>query len=100
MKRIKSLFSMSVITSLIIIMSLGTVYSASVTLQREEGLQKGQENAVEKDDVNRDGNQLTFSPQRLKNKSDSGMESDAGDPSVKRERYKPYQEGGGERKIE
>ena len=100
MKRIKSLFYMSVITSLMIMMPLGTVYGASVTMQREEGLQKGQESAVAKDNVNRDGNQLTFSPQRLKNKNDSGMESDADNPSVKKERYKPYEEGQGERKID
>ena len=99
MKRMKSLFYMSVVTSLMIMMSLGTVYGASVTMQREAGLQTGQESAVAKDNVNRDGNQLTFSPQRLKNKMDSGMESDAGNQSVRMERYKPYQEGEGERKI-
>jgi len=99
MKRIKSLFYMSVITSLMIMMFFGTIYGASVTMQREAGLQTGQESAVAKDDVNRDGNQLTFSPLRLKNKMDSGMESDTGNPSVKKERYKPYQEGEGERKI-
>ena len=78
MKHIKSLFYMSVITSLMITMFLGTVYGASVTMQREGALQKGQESAVAKNDVNMDGNQLKFAPQRLKDKSDSGMESETG----------------------
>ena len=99
MKRMKSLFYMSVIPSFLIMMFLGTVYGGSVTMQREAGLQAGQESAVTKDTANGEGNQLTFSPQRLKNKTDSGMKADAGNRSVKMERYKPYQEGEGERKI-
>ena len=99
MKHIKSLFYMSVITSLLIMIFFGTVYGSSVTMQREGDLQKGQESAVAKNDVNMDGNQLKFAPQRLKDKIDSGMESETGRHSVKMERYKPYQEGEGERKI-
>ena len=99
MKQIKSLFYMSVITSFMIMMFFGTVYGASVTMQREGALQKGQESAVAKNDVNRDGDQLKFTPQRLRDKNDSGMESETGSHSVRMERYKPYQEGEGERKI-
>lgn len=99
MKRMKSLFYISVITLFLIMMSLGTVYGAPVTMQREGALQNGQESTVTKDNVDMDGHQLKFAPQRLKNKSDSGMESEAGDRSVKMERYKPYQEGEGESKI-
>ncbi len=99
MKDIKSLFYMIVITPFLIMIFLGTVYGASVTMQREGALQKDRESAVAKNDVNRDGNQLKFSPQRLRDKSDSGIESEAGNHSVKMERYKPYQEGEGERKI-
>jgi hypothetical protein len=101
MKRMKTLFYIGVIASLMIMMFLGTVYGASVTMQREGGLQNGQESTVVKDHLNMDGNQLKFAPQRLKKKNDSGMESDAGHQSVRMERYKPYQEGEGEseRKI-
>ena len=90
---------MSVITPFLIMIFFGTVYGASVTMQREGALQKDRESAVAKNDVNMDGNQLKFAPQRLKNKSDSAIESDAGRQSVKMERYKPYQVGEGERKI-
>ncbi|MBA4421689.1 MAG: hypothetical protein C0390_01160 [Syntrophus sp. (in: bacteria)] len=99
MKRMTSLIYTSVIPSFLITVFLGTVYGASMTMQREGGLQNGQESTVAKDDVYRDGSQLTFSPLRLKNKSDSGRESGADSPSVKMERYKPYQKGEGERKI-
>jgi hypothetical protein len=99
MKKVKLIFYVSLITLLWIMMYFATVYGSSVTMKREGGLQKSQEIAVAKDDVNRDGNQPTFSPLRLKNKTDSGMESDTGNPSVRMERYKPYQEGEGERKI-
>jgi len=98
MKKVKLIFYVSLITLLWIMVYFTTVYGASVTMQREGGL-KSQEIAVAKEDVNRDGNQPTFSPLRLKNKTDSGMESDTGNPSVKVERYKPYKEGEGERKI-
>jgi hypothetical protein len=70
MKRIKSLFYMSVIPSLLIMMLSGTVYGASVTMQREGALQNGQESTVLKNDVNMDGNQLKLAPQRLKNRSE------------------------------
>lgn len=90
---------MSVIPSLLNMVFLGTVYGASVTMQHEGSIQNGQESTVVKDPVNMDGNQLKFTPQKLKNKSDSGMESDAGNQSVRMERYKPYREGEGERKI-
>jgi len=99
MKQLKPLLYIGVIPSFLIMMFLGTVYGASVTMQREGALRNGQESAVTKDDVNRDGNQLTFSPLRLKNISDSGRESGADNPTSKMERYRPYQEGEGERKI-
>ena len=99
MKRIKSLFYMSVIPSLLIMMLSRTVYGTSVTMQREGALQNGQESTVLKNDVNMDGNQLKLAPQRLKNRSDSGMESETGSQSVRMERYKSYKEGEGERKI-
>jgi hypothetical protein len=99
MKKIKISFYFSLITLLWIMMYFGNVYGSSVTMQREGALQKGQENVVEKSDVNITGNQPKFTPQRLRDKSDSAMESQAGSPSVRMERYKPYQEGEGERKI-
>jgi len=99
MKHIKSLFYMSVTTPFLIMIFFGTVYGSSVTMQREGDLQKGQESAVAKGNVNMDGNQLKFTPERLKDKNDSDMESETGRHSVRMERYKPYQEGEGERKI-
>jgi K+-transporting ATPase c subunit len=101
MKQMKSLFYISVIPSLLIMMLSGTVYGASVTLQGEGALQNGQGSGstVSKNDVNRDGNQLILAPQKLKNRSDSGMESETGSQSVRMERYKSYKEGEGERKI-
>jgi hypothetical protein len=99
MKKIKISFYFSLITLLWIMMYFGNVYASSVTMQREGALQKGQESAVEKNDVNMADNQLKFTPQRSRDKSDSAMESQAGRPSVRMERYKPSQEGEGERKI-
>lgn len=99
MKQMKSLFHMSVITSLMIIMFFGSVHGASVTIQREGALQKDQESVVSKNDMRMDGNQPKFTPQRLRDKNDSGRESQTGSPSVRMERYKPYQEGEGEGKT-
>lgn len=99
MKRMKSILYISVIPSILIMVFLGTVYGGSVTVQRETGLQTGQESTVTKGDVNKDGDRLTFSPQRLKIKIDSGRESEADSRMVKTERYKPYQQGEGERKT-
>jgi hypothetical protein len=99
MKQMKSLFYISVITSFMIMMFLGTVYGASVTMQREGALQNGQESTVANNSVKMDGNQLKLAPQRLKDKNDSGMVSEAGKQSVRMERYKPYKEDEGERKI-
>lgn len=99
MKRIKPLCYMIVIPSFLSMAFLGTVYGASVTMQREGTLQNGQESTVVKDPVNMDVNQIEFTPRKLKDKSGSGMESDAGNRSVSMERYKPYREGEGERKI-
>jgi hypothetical protein len=99
MEKIKISFYFSLITLLWIMMYFGNVYGSSVTMQREGALQKGQESPVEKNDVNIAGNQPKFTPQRLRDKNDSAMESQAGSPSVRMERYKPYQVGEGERKI-
>jgi hypothetical protein len=99
MKQMKPFFYMSVLMPLMIMMFLGAVYGASVTMQREGALQNGQESTVLKNNVNMDGNQLKLAPQRLKNKNDSGMESETVSQSVRMERYKPYKEGEGERKM-
>lgn len=99
MKQMKSLFHISVITSLMIITFFGSVHGAPVTIQREGALQKGQESVFSNNDMRMDGNQPKFTPERLRDKNDSGRESQAGSPSVRIERYKPYQEGEGERKI-
>jgi hypothetical protein len=99
MKRVKSLFCMGIIPLFVIMMFSGPVYGDSVTMQREGAPQNGQENTVLKNNVNIADNQLKFAPQRLKNKNDSDMESQAGDRSVRMEQYKPYKEGEGERKV-
>lgn len=99
MKQMRSFFYIIVIPSLLIMMFSGTVYGASVTMQREGALQNDQESTVSKNDVNMDGNQLKLAPQRLKNRGDSGMEPETGSQAVRMERYKSYKEGEGERKI-
>ncbi len=48
MKRMKSILYISVIPSILIMVFLGTVYGGSVTLQREAGLQTGQESTRRK----------------------------------------------------
>jgi hypothetical protein len=99
MKRIKPLCYMIVIPSFLSMVFLGSLYGASVTFLQEGSLHDSQEGAVANNHVKADGNQLKFAPQGLKNKSDSGKESGDRYPSVRRERYKPYQEGEGERKV-
>jgi hypothetical protein len=99
MKPIKLFLYMSVIISFTIMMLLGTGYGASVTMQREAAPQKAQENAVVKKDMNVEGNQLKFAPRRLKGKNDSGTESERGDRPVNIQRYKPFKDGEGERKM-
>lgn len=99
MKRIKSLFYMSIITSFSVMIFSGTVYGASVTMQREGALQNGQESVVAKSNLNTDVNQLKLAPQRLREKNTPGMESETGGHSMRMERYKPYKDGEGERKI-
>jgi hypothetical protein len=99
MKQLKSLFYMSVITSFLIMMCLGTVYANTVTMQREGTAQKGRESTVSNNSANVDGNQLKFAPQRLKNKNDSDRESETGNRPVSMQRYKPSAEGEGESKI-
>ena len=99
MKKIKLSFYIGSITLLWIMICFGTVYGSSVTMQREGALPKGQESAVLKNDVVMDGDQLKFTSRKSRDKSDSAMESETGSRSVKMERYKPYKEGEGERKI-
>jgi hypothetical protein len=99
MKQIKLIGHFGVMTSLTIMVFLGVSYGATVTVQREGALQGGQESAIVRDSVNKDDNRLTFAPQRLNERSDSFVESETGRHSVKMERYKPYKEGEGERKI-
>ena len=99
MRHMKKIFYIGVIPSFLVMMFLGTLYGASVTMHREGSLQDGQESAVTEDHVNRALNQPTFAPQSVKDKTDPGAESGTANRSVKMERYKPYREGEGERKI-
>jgi len=99
MKRIKPLYYMIVIPFFFSMVCLGTLYGASVTMQHEGTLQNGRERPVVKDPVNMNGRQIEFTPQKSRDKRGSGMQSDAGNPLVEMERYKPYREGEGERKI-
>jgi hypothetical protein len=46
-----------------------------------------------------DDSQLQFTSRRIKDKTDPGMESRPDRHTVTMERYKPYLEGEGERKI-
>jgi hypothetical protein len=99
MKRIKPLCYMIVIPSFLILVFVGSLYGASVTILQEGSLQYSQEGTAANDHVKANDNQLKFAPQGLTNKSDSGTESGDRNLSVRRERYKPYQEGEGERKV-
>jgi len=70
-----------------------------VTIHQEGSLQNSQEDTAANNHVKADENQFKFAPQGLRNRSDSGTESDDRNLSVRRERYKPYQAGEGERKV-
>jgi hypothetical protein len=99
MKRVNPLIHMSLFILLTIMMLLGTAHSASVTMQSEVAIQKGQECEALKNDVTLDESQSKFTPQKSRDKNSSVVESETGRHSMKMERYKPYSEGEGERKI-
>jgi hypothetical protein len=99
MKCLNQILRIGGIASLLMMTAAGTLYGASVTVLREGSPEGGRESAVIQDSVSRDGNQLTFAPQKLRSKNESGTTSDAENRPVKMERYQPYQEGVGERKI-
>lgn len=98
MTHTKSIICFGLVASLTIMIFRGTVSGASVTVQRETAVQNGQESVVVKSDTTAGGSEITFAPRRLKSKTDSGAES-VGDRSVRRERFKPYEEGQGDRKM-
>lgn len=99
MKQLKSIIGISAIASVLILMYLGTVYGGSVTMQREGAPQGGQESTVAKNNGDMDRNPMKFTPRKQKNKDDSGRESEEGDRPVSFQRYKPYTEGEGEKKV-
>ncbi len=92
MKQIKSFFHLGIVAIVMIMVSLGTLYGASVIMQPEGSFQNQQENAQVK---NSTGNQFTFTPERLKDKNDDGMalESETGARPLRIQRYKALAKG-------
>jgi hypothetical protein len=76
----------------------GVAQGAQVTMQREGSVQNVQKSAIINEDLNIDGNNLTFIPERQKDTKDSGTEATKGDGSANIQRYKPYKNGEGEKK--
>lgn len=95
MKHMKTILHRSVLAALVILMFLGTVYGASVIMQKEGAARDQQENIRVKSVPAADGNPLTFMPDRLKDKSDYGMEleSETGARTVTIQRYKLLAKG-------
>ena len=95
MKKMKSFLYLSVFTALAILISLGTLYGASI-MTREEGVsQNRRDNSQKINAAGPTGNQLTFTPDRLKDKNDYGMEleSETGARTVTIQRYKALAKG-------
>jgi len=93
MKQLKSFLHLSVLTALAILISLGTLYGSSVSMQKE-GISQN-DNTQEINAAGPAGNQLTFTPDRLKDKNDYGMEleSETGARTVAIQRYKLLAKG-------
>jgi len=87
------MFSVCVLT-----MFCGIAQGTQVTMQREGAVQNIQENTVINEDLNSDGNHLTFTPERRKDTKTSGTEGAKGKGSANIQRYKPYKNGEGEKK--
>lgn len=87
------------IASLLIMTAAGTLCGASVTVLREGPPEGGRESAVVQDAADSDGKQRLFAPRKARDKSESGSESDTRSRPAKMERYKPYQEGVGEKRT-
>jgi|GEM_PF-1906968 len=99
MKCLNKILRIGGIASLLMMTAAGTLYGASVTMHREGSPEGGRESAVIQDSERRDRNQLRFAPQKLRSKNESGTASDAENRPATMERYQPYQEGVGERKV-
>lgn len=95
MKKIKSFLHLSIITALVMMISLGTLSGAQVVMQKEGAAQNQQRNGEAGNAASPAGNQLTFTPDRLKDKTDYGMEleSETGARTVSIQRYKALAKG-------
>ena len=79
-------------------MFCGIAQGTQVTMQREGAVQNIQESTVINEELNSDGNHLTFTPERRKDTKTSGTEDAKGKSSANIQRYKPYKNGEGEKK--
>lgn len=86
------------VTFFLIVLCSGPLYGSAVTIQYE-GAPPDDRKGVSDTDSTVPGNQIIMTPRKLKEKNDSGMETEKISGSVRREHYKPYREGEGERKI-
>lgn len=90
MQKIKSFFHRSFLAFLMIMMFIGTVCAASVIMQKDGVSGSQRLNAQTIDAANSSASQLSFAPERLKDKNDYGMEleSETGARAVSIQRYK------------
>jgi 2',3'-cyclic-nucleotide 2'-phosphodiesterase (5'-nucleotidase family) len=95
MKRKISFFRLSAVAALMIMMSLGTLSAASDIMQHEGAAPNQPDNTQVNNIGNATGNQFTFAPERLKDKTDDGieLESETGARSVMIQRYKALAKG-------
>lgn len=95
MQKIKSFFHRSVLAFLISMMFMGTLCASSAVMQPDGVSGDQRQNAEALDAANSSAGQLTFAPERLKDKNDYGMEleSETGARAVSIQRYKPSVKG-------
>ena len=99
MRKIK-LFIYGSVAALFVLMTFPmTGESASVIIQRETASPKAQENAVMKSKTNAEESRANFTPRKLRDKGDSGAESEKSIRSENYKRYQPPKTGEGESKI-
>jgi len=93
MKKIKLLSCVSALASFMIMIFLGTLYSAAESTQHEGVEQNGREITVVNNKVITDGHQFQLAPRRLKDKPDNGMELESDTRPVSIQRYKLSDKG-------
>jgi hypothetical protein len=98
MKQSQLTFFTGVFIFCVMTMLCGIAQGTQVTMQREGAVQNVQKSTAINEDLNIDGNNLTFIPERQKDTKASGTEATKGSGSANIQRYKPYKNGEGEKK--